>query len=147
MSEQANLGLATTRDLLNEIRTRLEISGVLDYRTTDGIGKADDAETPNLPPTSEQLGRAGDNTASAAPTASVKAAEGTRVVRTSTSGDRVYFLDEVKKTRQWVTNPDVLDSLGFTLNDVSEVTEDDLLKYQMGPALYRRVDEGHNATA
>lgn len=67
--------------------------------------------------------------------------EGKRVVRTSTSGDRVYFLDEVNKTRQWVTNPDVLDSLGFEMGDVGDVEEDELLKYQMGPALYKRVDE------
>lgn len=66
--------------------------------------------------------------------------EGKRVVRTKTSGDRVYLLDEVKKTRQWVTNPDVLDSLGFSLTDVGEVDEDKMLTYQMGPALYRRVD-------
>lgn len=64
-----------------------------------------------------------------------------RVVRTKASGDRVYLLDEVKKTRQWVTNPDVLDSLGFELGDVGEVDEDEMLRYQMGPALYRRVDE------
>lgn len=64
-----------------------------------------------------------------------------RVVRTKASGDRVYLLDDVKKTRQWVTNPEVLDSLGFTLIDVGEVEEDEMLKYQMGPALYRRVDE------
>lgn len=64
-----------------------------------------------------------------------------RVVRTNVGGDRVYMLDEVKMTRAWVSNPDVLDSLGFTLNDVTEVQEDELMKYQMSPALYRRVDE------
>lgn len=67
--------------------------------------------------------------------------EGKKVVRTKSSGDRVYLLDEVKKTRQWITNPDVLDSLGFELNDVNEVDENEMLKFQMGPALYRRVDE------
>lgn len=67
--------------------------------------------------------------------------EGKRMVRTKTSGDRVYFLDEVKKTRQWATNPGVVDSLGFTLEDVVEVDDDELLKYQMGSALYKRVDE------
>lgn len=67
--------------------------------------------------------------------------EGRRVVRTKTSGDRVYFLDDDKKTRQWATNPEVVDSLGFTLADVVEVEEDELLKYQMGPAIYKRVDE------
>jgi hypothetical protein len=63
--------------------------------------------------------------------------EGKRVVRTKSSGDRVYFLDEVKKTRQWVTNPDVLKSLGFEIGDVVEVDDQELLKYQMAAALYR----------
>lgn len=67
--------------------------------------------------------------------------EGKRVIRTNTSGDRVYFLDDVKMTRQWVTNPEVLDSLGFELGDVVEIDEDEMLKYQMAPALYKRVDE------
>lgn len=66
--------------------------------------------------------------------------EGKRVVRTASSGDRVYLLDDVKKTRAWVTNPDVLDSLGFELGDVGEVTEDEMLKFQMSAALYKRVD-------
>lgn len=66
--------------------------------------------------------------------------EGKRVVRTASSGDRVYLLDDVKKTRAWVTNPDVLDSLGFELGDVGEVEEDEMLKFQMAPALYKRVD-------
>jgi len=44
-----------------------------------------------------------------------------RVVRTKSSGDRVYMLDEVRKTRQWVTNPDVLKGLGFTPEDVKEI--------------------------
>ncbi len=63
--------------------------------------------------------------------------EGKRVVRTKSSGDRVYCLDEVKKTRQWVTNPEILAGLGFEPNDVVTVEDDELLKYQMGPALYK----------
>lgn len=64
-------------------------------------------------------------------------ADGQRVVRTKTSGDRVYLLDEEKKTRQWVTNPDVLRSYGFEAADVSEVDDTELLKYNMAPALYK----------
>lgn len=30
-----NLGLATTGEMLDEIKTRLEVADVLDYRTTD----------------------------------------------------------------------------------------------------------------
>lgn len=66
--------------------------------------------------------------------------EGKRVVRTKTSGDRVYLLDETKGTRQWVTNPEVLKSLGFEIEDVTEVDDNELLKFQMGPALYRVAD-------
>lgn len=60
-----------------------------------------------------------------------------RVVRTKTSGDRVYLLDEEKKTRQWITNPEVLKSLGFEITDVTEVEDSELLRFQMGPALYK----------
>lgn len=63
--------------------------------------------------------------------------EGKRAVRTKGSGDRVFLLDDVKKTRQWVTNPDILEGLGFKMNDVVEVDDNEMLKYQMGPALYR----------
>ena len=63
--------------------------------------------------------------------------EGQRVVRTKSSGDRVYLLDDNKKSRQWITNPDVLAKLGFEQGDVKEVDDSLLLKYSMGPALYR----------
>ena len=67
--------------------------------------------------------------------------EGKRVVRTKSSGDRVYLLDDVKNTRQWVTNPEVLKGLGFEIEDVTEVDDQELLKYNMGPALYRVPEE------
>lgn len=63
--------------------------------------------------------------------------EGKRVVRTKASGDRVYFLDDVKKTRQWIANPDVLTQLGFEMSDVVEIDDTEMIKFQMGPALYR----------
>ncbi len=63
--------------------------------------------------------------------------EGKRVVRTKSSGDRVYLLDEVKGTRQWITNPTVLDGIGFIMEDVKDIDDTEMLKYQMGPALYR----------
>lgn len=69
-----------------------------------------------------------------------------RVVRTKSSGDRVYLIDETKKTRQWVTNPKILESLGFTLNDVVEIEDNEALNYQTGPALYR-VADGHEPKA
>lgn len=63
--------------------------------------------------------------------------EGKRVVRTKSSGDRVYELDEVAGTRRWVTNGQILDSRGWQMGDVVEISDEDLLKYQMGPAIYR----------
>lgn len=63
--------------------------------------------------------------------------EGKRVVRTKTSGDRVYLIDETKKTRQWLSNPDVLTASGFEIGDVVEIEDSELLRYQMGPALLR----------
>lgn len=63
--------------------------------------------------------------------------EGKRAVRTDSSGDRVYLLDEVKKTRQWITNPQILEGFGFEQTDVVKVEDNELLKYQMGPALYK----------
>lgn len=66
--------------------------------------------------------------------------EGQRVIRTKTSGDRVYLLDDNKKTRQWVTKPEILEALGFQMTDVKDVDDSELLKYQMGPALYKMPD-------
>lgn len=63
--------------------------------------------------------------------------EGKRVVRTKSSGDRVYLLDENQKTRQWVTNGDILQALGFEFGDVVDVDDNELMKYNMGPAIYR----------
>jgi hypothetical protein len=63
-----------------------------------------------------------------------------RVVRTKSTGDRVYLLDEANKTRAWVTNPDILQSHGFELTDVVEIDDNELLKYTMSPALYRVAD-------
>lgn len=63
--------------------------------------------------------------------------EGKRVVRTKSSGDRVYYIDEEKKTRQWVSKPEILDALGFIMEDVVEVEDSKLLKYTMASPLYK----------
>lgn len=60
-----------------------------------------------------------------------------RVVRTSTSQDRVYLLDEIKKTRQWVTRPEILDGLGFIMEDVIKIDDAELAKYEQGVAIYK----------
>lgn len=62
-----------------------------------------------------------------------------RVARTRSSGDRVYLLDDQKKTRQWVYDPNVLESLGFSMADVGDIEDNDLLKYNMGPAILKPV--------
>lgn len=117
--EKANLGLATTRELLAELTARIEVDGQLDYRTTDGI--APGAEAVFTPP------------ARVLP-------EDQRVVRTKTSGDKVYLLDDTKKTRQWISNGEVLTGLGFEMNDVTEVDDATMMRYNMGPALYKAPD-------
>lgn len=73
--------------------------------------------------------------------------EDQRVVRTKTSGDKVYLLDEIKKTRQWITNGDVLTGLGFEMNDVTEVDDATMMKYNMGPALYKAPESTSGPTA
>lgn len=59
-----------------------------------------------------------------------------RVVRTKNSGDRVYLLDDLDNSRRWVTSAEILEKLGFSLSDVSEVSDADLLKYKMSSAIY-----------
>lgn len=66
-----------------------------------------------------------------------KLPEGKRAVRTKTSGDKVYLLDEVKKTRQWVTTGEVLTGLGFDQADVTEVDDTELYKYTMDSPIYK----------
>lgn len=117
--EKPKLGLATTRELLNELTARIDVLGQLDYRTTDGLASGSASE-----------GVADETPARVLP-------EGKRVVRTKSSGDRVYLLDEVKKTRQWITNPDVLTALGFESTDVTEIDDSELLKFQMAAAIQR----------
>lgn len=62
--------------------------------------------------------------------------EGKRVVRTDSTGDRVYLLVEETMTRHWITNPEVLDSLGFEINDVIKITDDEMIRYQVGTPKY-----------
>ena len=63
--------------------------------------------------------------------------EGKRVVRTKNSGDRVYLINEKEETRQWITNERVLAGLGFEFSDVTDIEEDELVKFRMAPALYK----------
>lgn len=65
-----------------------------------------------------------------------------RVVRTKSSGDRVYLLsikEDGKKTRQWVYNPEVLESLGFNMGDVVEIEDSELLTHSMGAPILKPV--------
>lgn len=63
--------------------------------------------------------------------------EGKRVVRTPTSGDKVYLLDEVKKTRQWLATGEVLTALGYDQSDVQDETDINLYKYSMAATIYK----------
>lgn len=134
---QANLRMATTADLIAELTTRIEQDGRLDYRPWDE-GTKDEAKGTTIG--APQVGKKTDEGATTPPPARTLP-EGKRVARTKSTGDRVYMLDEAKKTRQWVTNPDVLAKLGFVMGDVVDIEDPELLRYQMGPALYRVADE------
>lgn len=64
-----------------------------------------------------------------------------RVVRTKTSGDRVFLLDENTKKRSWLTTPEIVTAHGFDMaTDVSEIDDSELMKYAMGPAIYKLPD-------
>jgi hypothetical protein len=63
-----------------------------------------------------------------------------RVIRTKSTGDRVYLIDETAKTKAWVTSPEILGKLGFELSDVQDVDDSDLLGYAMTASLYRVED-------
>jgi hypothetical protein len=65
---------------------------------------------------------------------------GKRVVRTKSTGDRVYLIDETAKTKAWVTSPEILAKLGFELSDVEDVEDSTLLGYAMTASVYRVED-------
>lgn len=60
-----------------------------------------------------------------------------RVVRTKSTGDRVYLVDETAKTKAWVTSPEVLAKLGFEMGDVQDVEDKDLIGYAMTASLFK----------
>lgn len=66
--------------------------------------------------------------------------DGKRAARTKSTGDRVYLIDDNAKTKAWITSPDILAKLGFTMNDVVDLEDSELISYQMNPSVYR-VDE------
>lgn len=66
--------------------------------------------------------------------------DGKRAVRTKSTGDRVYLIDDSAKTKAWITSPAIRDALGFADADVEELEDSELVSYQMAPSIYR-VDE------
>ena len=63
--------------------------------------------------------------------------EGKRLVYTKESGDRRFLIDEVKKTRQWVTKPELLEGLGLQLDDAVLIEKPEFERYQQGSPIYR----------
>jgi hypothetical protein len=63
-----------------------------------------------------------------------------RVVRTKSTGDRVYLIDETAKTKAWVTSPEILTKLGFELGDVDDIEDSEMLGYAMTASVYRVED-------
>lgn len=68
-----------------------------------------------------------------------------RVVRTKSTGDRVYLIDETAKTKAWVTSPEILGKLGFELSDVQDIEDSEMLGYAMTASVYR-IDDEENTT-
>lgn len=66
--------------------------------------------------------------------------DGKRAVRTKSTGDRVYLIDDNAKTKAWITSPEILAKLGFEMNDVVDLDDKELVSYAMAPSIYR-VDE------
>lgn len=63
-----------------------------------------------------------------------------RVIRTKSTGDNVYEVDDVAKTKRWVKNPQVLEALGWQMSDVQDLGDEALLGYAMGASIHQ-VDE------
>lgn len=60
-----------------------------------------------------------------------------RVIRTKSTGDRVYLIDETAKTKAWVTSSEILEKLGFSMADVEEVDDSSLVGYAMTASVYK----------
>jgi hypothetical protein len=69
--------------------------------------------------------------------------DGKRAIRTKDTGDNVYLIDDIAKTKAWVTatkpetGPDTLRKLGFEMSDVQEVESRSLIGYQQMRAIYK----------
>lgn len=76
------------------------------------------------------------------PTAAVedKRTDGKRAVRTKSTGDRVYLIDDNAKTKVWITSPEIMSKLGFEMADVEDSEDSELVNYAMKPSIYR-IDE------
>lgn len=66
--------------------------------------------------------------------------DGKRAVRTKTSGDRVFLIDDNAKTKAWITSQEILNKLGFEIEDVQDLPDEELISYQQVPSIYR-IDE------
>jgi len=63
--------------------------------------------------------------------------DGKRAVRTKSTGDRVYLIDDNAKTKAWITSPEIMTKLGFEMSDVEDLEDSELVSYQMAPSIYR----------
>lgn len=78
---------------------------------------------------------------SPSPTAAVvdkpERTDGKRAVRTKSTGDRVYLIDDNAKIKAWITSPEIMTTLGFEMSDVEDLEDSALVGYQMNPSIYR----------
>lgn len=63
--------------------------------------------------------------------------DGKRAVRTKSTGDRVYLIDDNAKTKAWITSPEIMAKLGFDMSDVVDLEDSELISYEMKPSIYR----------
>jgi len=60
-------------------------------------------------------------------------AEDSPLVRCASTGDKVFFLKESQAS--WVTNPEVLEALGYGWGDIRTVSQEEFYKLQYGPQI------------
>lgn len=126
---------------IEELKRRVCIT--IDQWANDPMGSTDNADSAIIggrvseTQRGEPIDTGADNEGSPGEVIVAGHPEGQRVIRTKSTADRVYLLKEDGMIRQWVTNTSVLESLGYTLADVVEIPDEEMLKYQQAQAIYR----------
>lgn len=57
------------------------------------------------------------------------------VARSTSTADRVYLIDSINKTKNWIKNPETLEKVGFKFSDVGFITDRAMDEYVTGEAI------------